>query len=167
MNELNWYAVHVRSRHEFQVFDRLTGAGVEAFLPSVEKLRRWKDRNKRIDFPLFPGYLFVHIEKSQQGILTVLKTKGVVRLLGSEPGNPEHVPEEQIHSLKTVLDAGAQLDPYPYLQEGQRIRITRGALAGVEGHLVQKTGRHMLILSVDVLRQGVSLTIDASEVEPA
>ncbi len=164
-----WFAVHVKSRHEFPVAERLAGSGVEAFLPAVERLSRWKDRNKLIRFPLFPGYLFVRVDNTRSALLTVLKTKGVVRVLGNAPGEPEPVPEEQILSLKTILEseAGAALDPYPYLQEGQRVRIKRGPLAGVEGMLVEKAGQHKLVLSVDILRQSTALTIGASEVEPA
>ncbi len=164
-NELNWYAAHVRSRHEFQVYDRLAKTGTEAFLPVVERLNRWKDRKKLINFPLFSGYLFVHIPDNYQERVCVLKTKGVVRLLGAEPGRPEAVPEEQIISLKRLADNKASLDPYPYLKEGQRVRIRRGPLTGVEGILIEKPGQHILVLSVDIIQQGVSLKIEASEVE--
>jgi len=163
--ELNWYAVHVRSRHEFQVHDRLKLKGVETFLPTVDRLRRWKDRKKMVTFPLFPGYLFVHITRSPSDILSVLKVKGVVRLLSTRPGEPEPVPDEQIHSLMRLVESKEELDPYPYLKEGQRVRIRRGPLAGVEGILVEKLGKHMLVLSVDVLRQGVALKINAYDVE--
>ncbi len=161
----NWFAVHVKSRHEFQVSERLSGAGIEAFLPAVERLSRWKDRNKLIRFPLFPGYLFVHIEKSHKALLTILKAKGVVRLLGNAPGEPEPVPDEQILSLRKIIEAKTELDPYPYLREGQLVRIKKGPLAGVEGILVEKAGQHKLVLSVDILRQSTALTINASEVE--
>ncbi len=163
--EPKWYAVHLRSRHEFQVFERLRMKGTEAFLPTVERLRRWKDRKKLIAFPLFPGYLFIHIPKVPQEILAVLKVKGVVRLLCSVPGEPDSVPDEQIISLKKLIESKETLDPYPYLNEGQKVRIKKGPLIGVEGLLVEKLGRHMLVLSVDVLRQGIALTIDASDVE--
>jgi transcription antitermination factor NusG len=79
--ELQWYAVHVRSRHEFQVHDRLLQKGIETFLPTVEKLRKWKDRKKLISFPLFPGYIFVHTTKEAHNLLGVLKVQGVVRML--------------------------------------------------------------------------------------
>jgi len=163
--EPKWFAVHTRSRHEFQVCERLTFKGIEAFLPTVERLRKWKDRKKLITFPLFPGYLFVHIPKRPQDILSVLKVKGTVRLLSSIPGEPEPIPEEQIISLKKLVESKETLDPYPYLKEGQRVRIKRGPLADVEGILVEKLGKHMLVLSVDVLRQGVALKIGASDVE--
>ncbi|OGW48544.1 MAG: hypothetical protein A2Z50_07260 [Nitrospirae bacterium RBG_19FT_COMBO_42_15] len=165
ISELYWYAIYVRSRHEFHVFERLSGANIDSFLPTVERLSRWKDRKKMVNFPLFPGYLFVHINKSYNNILTVLKTNGVVRFLGLSPREPEPIPEEQIISLKKVVESKEFLDPHPYLKEGQRIRIKRGALAGVEGLLIEKTGQHNLVISVDILQRGVSLKVDASEVE--
>lgn len=160
-----WYAVYVRSRHEFQVLERLSRSKVDAFLPTVERISRWKDRKKIINFPLFPGYIFVHISKSYNDILTVLKIKGVVRFLGISPHEPEPIPEEQIISLKKIVENKREIDPYPYLKEGQRVRINRGPLTGVEGILIEKSEQHTLVLSVDVLQQGVSLKIDASEVE--
>jgi transcription antitermination factor NusG len=163
--EPQWYAVHTRSRHEFQVFERLNKNGIEAFLPSVERIRKWKDRKKLIAFPLFPGYLFVHITKSPGEKLSVVRIKGVVNLLCSVPGEPDPVPDDQINSLKKLIENKEALDPYPYLDEGKWVRIKAGPLSGVEGILVEKLDKHMLVLSVDVLRQGVALTIDAADVE--
>jgi transcription antitermination factor NusG len=160
-----WYAVHVRSRHEFQVHDRLTKKGLEAFLPTVERLRRWKDRKKLVEFPLFPGYLFVHTTREPNSLLNILKVKGVVRMLCTIPGQPDPVPDDQIEALRKLVENKQELDPYPYLNEGQRVRIRKGPLAGVEGILVEKLEKHLLVLSVDVLRQGVAVTITASDVE--
>ena len=160
-----WYAVHVRSKHEFRVLERLTNSCIEAFLPVVERLNKWKDRKKLVTFPLFPGYLFVHIDKNYEVMLSVLKTPGVVRFIGIIPGEPEPVPEDQIASLKRVVESKETLDPYPYLKEGHRVRIKRGPLKGLEGILAEREGLHLLVLSVDILRQGLSLKIDASDVE--
>ncbi|MEW6740175.1 MAG: UpxY family transcription antiterminator [Nitrospirota bacterium] len=167
ISEYYWYAIHVRSRHEFKVLGRLTKAGIDAFLPVVERLNKWKDRKKLVDFPLFPGYLFVHIHKIYDTMLAILKTPGVVRFIGIIPGEPEPVPDEQIDSLKRLVESKENLDPYPYLNEGQRVRIKKGPLKGVEGILVERPGQHILVLSVDILRQGVSIKIDASDVEKA
>ncbi|MDH4164413.1 MAG: UpxY family transcription antiterminator [Nitrospirota bacterium] len=163
----SWYAVHTKARHEFLVADHLTGAGIEFLLPSVVVTRKWKDRNKRVRFPLFPGYLFVHLEQDHTSRLAVLKTKGVVRLLGTVPGEPETVPDEQIDALKRIIESELPLDPYPYLHEGQRVRIKRGPLSGVEGILIKKTDQSLFVLSIDIIRQSTSVTIDASEVEEA
>jgi transcription antitermination factor NusG len=163
--ELQWYVVHVRSRHEFSVAERLVKSGIEAFLPIVERLRRWKDRKKLLAFPLFPGYLFVNIPKNNIVKLTVLKTPGVVRFIGLTSGDPEPVPEEQILSLKKLVESKETLDPYPYLKEGNKVKIKSGPLTGVEGMLVERKGLHHLVLSVDILRQGVSIQVEASSVE--
>ncbi|MBI4653938.1 MAG: UpxY family transcription antiterminator [Nitrospirae bacterium] len=163
--EHKWYAAYVRSRHEFQVFGRLNKKGVEAFLPTVERLRKWKDRKKLVTFTLFPGYLFIRITEKPQDILNVLKVKGVVRILGSASGGYDPIPDEQIISLKKLVESKESINPYPYLSKGQLVRIRHGPLSGVEGMLIEKLGQHMLVLSVDILRQGVALKIDASEVE--
>lgn len=165
--KLFWYAVYVRSRHEFRVQELLTRARIEAFLPTVERLRRWKDRKKIVTFALFPGYLFVHIPQSKDAMLAVLKTFGVVQFLKMTPGDPEVVPEVQVESLKKLVASKEAIEPYPYLKEGQRVRIRSGPLAGVEGILKQRRGQHILVLSVDVLQQGASVRVEALDVEPA
>ncbi len=161
-----WYAVYVRSRHEFKARDIMQGAGVEVFLPTVDRLRRWKDRKKIVTFPLFPGYVFVHISRNHEARLTVLKTKGVVRFVGLKPGVPEPVPDVQVTSLQQVVHSSREIEPYPYLREGRRVRIISGPLAGVEGILQERRGRHLLVLSVDILQQGASVQVDALDVEP-
>ena len=161
-----WFAVYVRSRHEFVVRDKLATAQIEHFLPTVDRLRRWKDRKKLVTFPLFPGYLFVHIPESRDAVLSVLKTKGVVKFLGKTPGVPEPVPDVQIESLKTLVASGRDIEVYPYLREGQRVRIKWGPLAGIEGILKERRGQHLLVLSIDILQQGASVRIDAADVEP-
>jgi transcription termination/antitermination protein NusG len=165
MGKLQWYAVGVRSRHEFSVTERLVKSGIDAFLPIVERIRKWKDRNKVVEFSLFPGYLFVHIPQNNISRLSVLKTPGVVRFIGPTLGEPEPVPAEQINSLKKLLESKEALDPYPYLKDGNRVRINKGPLSGVEGILVGRKGIHNLVLSVDILQQGVSVQVEASIVE--
>jgi transcription antitermination factor NusG len=163
---LYWYAIYVRSRHEFKVLDRLSRAGIEVFLPTVERLSRWKDRRKIVTFPLFPGYLFVHINRSHQDMLAVLKTDGVVRFLSSRRGEPEPVPTEQIMSLKRLVESKETINPYPFLKEGERVRIIRGPLTGAIGILVRRYDQHIFVVSIDILGRSVSVKIDATDVEP-
>ena len=161
-----WYAVYVRSRHEFKVRDLMEKTRLEVFLPTIDLLRRWKDRKKIITFPLFPGYVFVNITERKEDMLEVLRTHGVVRFISINPGRPSPVPDTQIKSLKQIVENKIPIEPYPYLKQGQRVRITNGSLAGVEGVLKQRKGQQILILSVDILQQGASVKIDAVDVEP-
>ncbi|KJU82290.1 transcription antitermination protein NusG [Candidatus Magnetobacterium bavaricum] len=165
VQDVHWYAVYVKSKHEFKVLEHLEKVGVEVFLATVERLRRWKDRKKIMLFPLFPSYLFVHISNINKELITVLKIPGVVRFLCVIPGEPEPVPDDQINSLKKLITSKESIDPYPYLKEGQRVRVIRGPLAGVEGILIGRYDRHFVVLSIDMLRQGVAVKIDSSDVE--
>lgn len=167
LSDLNWYALYVKARHEFKVLDRFRKTGIEAFLPSVERLRKWKDRKKLISYPLFPCYIFVRIRRTPTDIRAVLKTEGVVRFVGFEPRNPEVIPEEQIYSLKKLIESNRQIDPYPYLKEGLRVRVKRGPLIGAEGILVRKGDGHILVVSIDILGRSVSVDTDSCDVETA
>ncbi len=158
--------MYVRSRHDFSVQKLLTQYTIENYLPAVVRLQRWSDRKKPVTFPLFPGYLFVHIENCKDVFLTVLKLPGVVKFLSLRQGPPSPVPDSQIEALKKIVGYGKQLEPYHYLEQGQRVRIKWGPLAGVEGILTEKRGQHMLVLAIDILQQGASVRIDAIDVEP-
>ena len=163
--EKRWHAVYLKSRHEFKVEKKFAETNIDAFLPVIERLRNWKDRKKLVTFPLFPGYIFVHIPDDYNSTLSVLKTSGVVRFLTLE-GKPAPIPEEQINYLKKLIENKEQIDPHPYITEGQRVRITSGPLAGVEGILMEKRTQNLLILSIDLLKQGASVKIDAFDIEP-
>ncbi len=162
---MQWYAVHVRSRHEFRVFSRLAEAGIEAFVPVVERLQKWADRKKLVDFPLFPGYIFVHIPDAYDSMLAVLKKPGVVRFLGMIPGEPEPVPDEQVDSLKKLVSLKNEIDPYPFLKQGRQVQVKQGPLKGAVGILAEKAGQHLFVVSIDILQRGVSVKIDASDIE--
>jgi len=165
-NLLRWYCVHTRSRHEEVVFQRLEEKKIHSFLPRLEVWSRRKDRRKKIQKALFPGYLFVHEILDPFHRLEILKTAGVVRILGNEYG-PSPVPDSQIDSIKTILDGKSAVTLVPYLREGQRVRVVYGPLKGCEGFLMKiKEGQEKLIISVDILQRSVSAEIDGPSVEP-
>jgi transcription antitermination factor NusG len=156
-----WYAACTRSNHEKCAATQLEQRSIEHFLPLYESVRKWKDRRKRLEFPLFPGYLFVRIPLAER--LRVLLTPGVVRLVGFD-NRPAALPDEEIEALRTVLAHGVHSEPHPYLSVGRRVRITRGALAGMEGMLVRKKGRVRLVLSINLIRQSAMIEVDSADV---
>lgn len=161
----NWYAVYVRSRHESKVCALLQSKGIEVFLPLIEKLRQWKDRKKRVAFPLFHGYLFVKLIPDHAQFINVLKVKGVVKILGDSSGYTP-VPEEQIAAIYKMVHSQLAIDEHPYLKEGQKVKIIDGPLAGVQGILVSKNKEHHVVVSIDILQKGVSVKVDIHAVEP-
>ena len=159
---LAWYAVWTRSRHEQVVREQLERKGVEAFLPTITKWSRWKDRKKKIDWPLFPGYCFVRFNGTER--LPVLKCTGVVNIISFD-GDIAPIPEHEIESIRQLVESDLQFDPCPLIREGMMVEVTHGPLKGVVGRLVRKGAHARLVLSVDLIGQAVSVEVDASDVK--
>ncbi len=163
---MDWYAVYTRSRHEQRVYDRLQRKGIETFLPMIERWSRRRDRRKKVRLPLFPGYLFIRSLMDAHSRLEILKTDSVVRILGND-GTPTPIPEEQIHAIQSLVTNGVAVTPCAYLKEGMRVRVVNGPLSGIVGILVKtQHKKHRLVLSVDIIKESVSVEIDELDVEP-
>jgi transcriptional antiterminator NusG len=150
----NWYAVlYVKSRHGFVAHNELIKKDVETFLPAVKRLRQWKDRKKRLDFPLFPGYLFININPSSESFVSVLKTRGAINLLSTEPGHPTPVSSDDVGSLQVLIESGRDIDIYPELKEGTRVRVKRGPIQGAEGTLGKRHDQYLLLINIRAFMQ--------------
>jgi len=162
---MNWYALYVKSNHEFVTCAELSRKRIETFLPTVRKLRQWKDRRKWVDFPIFPGYLFVHVHASPEYLLDVLKTRGAINLLSAQPGCPTPVAAEEIGSLRILVQSGTDFDVYPRLKEGTRVRVRRGPLEGAEGVLAKKDAHYTFLVNVELLGRSIGVKIYADDLE--
>ena len=160
-----WYAVHTRSRHEKLVARQFQEKQIEAFLPLHTEVHRWKDRHKKVEVPLFSGYVFVQLESDSPQRQAVVRTAGVIRIVGFGQRD-EPVPDEQIEALRRVLESDALLHKHRYLQVGQRVRVISGALAGVEGILKRIKGNARLVIAVEPIRQAVAVELSGYEVVP-
>ena len=158
-----WYAVWTRSRHEQVVRTQLDEKQVTAFLPTMTRWSRWKDRKKQIDVPLFPGYVFARFEPGER--LAVLKCSGVVSIV-SFNGEPAPVPDHEIESIRTLVASTLPYDPCPTIKTGTLVEVSHGPLKGVVGRLTRKGTQSRLILSVDLIGQAVSVQVDAADVKP-
>lgn len=160
-----WFAIWTRSRHEQVVRDQLASKQVETFLPMVPRWSRWRDRKKKVDWPLFPGYCFARFDPT--AALPILKCTGVVNIVSIE-GRPAPIPEVELDGIRRLIESELQYDPCPLVKEGQRVAVVSGPLSGVFGQLVRKDhARARLILSVDLIGQAVSVDVDAADVRAA
>ncbi len=160
-----WFALYTRSRFEKKMLVELTDRRIETFLPMREILSRWKDRKKKIWIPLFPGYIFVNHLNTAENRIRILNIPGAVRFVGLE-GHAQPIPEEQIQNVRRFLESSIAVDPYPYMRVGSRVEVIAGPLKGIRGILVKKRGRFRFVIQVDLIRQAVSVEIDASDVRP-
>jgi transcription termination/antitermination protein NusG len=156
-----WYAIHTRSRHERLVSQHLERGEMEVFLPTITRWSRWKDRRKKIDWPLFPGYCFARFDPSST--LPILKCTGVVAILSIE-GSPAPISAPEIDAIRRLVTSDLKYDPCPLIKEGTVVEVVSGPLRGVIGRLVRKGANARLILSVDLIGQAVSVEVDAADV---
>ena len=164
-DELHWFAVLCRSRHEKLVATSLSSMGIANFLPTVSEVHYWSDRRKPVDTPLFPGYVFVQIPNSTGAQLRVLKTSGVVRFVGNQQG-PLPIPEQEISDVQMVLQQKVHCSPYPFLKLGQRVRICEGALDGIEGVLVGRDSDSKLVISIEIIQRSLAISVYNFDVQP-
>lgn len=161
--QLQWYALRTKSRHEKIVRDQLGKQGIEPLLPTVKRLSQWKDRKKEIEVPLFSGYCFVRFAPTQK--LPVQKVSGVVEIVGGGH-RPEPIPDDEIKAIQTLMTSVLPYDPHPYLQEGTAVEVVRGPLQGVHGILLRKEKRHRLVIGVRLIQQAAAVEIDIGDVVP-
>src|SRR5690349_667654 len=131
-----WYAVRTRSRAEKVVRDQVAQRGLEVFLPLMTRVSQWKDRRKRVEWPLFSGYCFARGTDDQR--LLILQSPGVVEIIGSTLGRPEPIPDSEIAALQRVAASQQPYEAHPHLEAGMVVEVSRGPLIGLQGKLLKK-----------------------------
>ena len=159
-----WYAVRTRPRHEKKVASELQEKGIKIYLPLVNQVRRWSDRRKVVQMPLFSCYAFVHSILDLHLRLAIYGISGALGFVG--PNNQGvAIPEAQIETIQSLIASNVSLTPYPLLKVGQRVRVRGGSLDGVEGILVTK-GERRLAVSVESVHASFSINLEGYDVEP-
>ena len=165
---LRWHVLWTRSNFEQLVHDQLVPKGFDVFLPTIDEWsRRGGDRLIR-RVPMFRGYLFVRHAMDKTSYLEVCKARGLVRILGERWDRLDVVPDGEIEAIQRVLQARLPILPYPYLREGQRVRITSGPMVDVEGILVRSNPtKGLVVISINLLRRSIAVQVDCTLVEAA
>jgi len=162
VHESDWFALHTRYQHEKSVAEQLAMKGFQTFLPTYLTTRQWKDRKKQLCLPLFPGYLFVEDAAGRK--LQVVNTPGVCSII-SVAGVPAVIASEEIASIRRAVESIYAVEPHPFLNDGDTVRVKSGPLAGIEGILARKKDACRLVISVQMLGRSAAVEIDASEIE--
>jgi transcription antitermination factor NusG len=161
---LSWYAVRTRPRFEKKVVGELAQKGVETFLPLNSTMRQWSDRRSLVQLPIFPGYVFVRIAASVANRVSVLRTNGVLNFVGPRNlGIP--IADEEIDSVRSVVDQKVAFEPYPYLRAGEMVCIRGGPLDGVSGILEAVNGDKSLVISVNLIQRSIAMRVEGFRVE--
>lgn len=157
-----WFAIYTTPRHEKKVTEHLALRNIETFLPLYASMRKWKNGCKvRVALPLFPGYLFVRVSRQER--VRVLQAPGVLWFVGVA-GEPTPLLGSEIDTLRVGVLA-FNCEPHPYLVVGEKARIRKGPLEGLEGVLVRKKGGFRVVISLELIRKSVAIEVDAMDVE--
>lgn len=163
--QTSWYAVHTRSRFEQKVHDGIFGKSIEVFLPKIQVMSRRKDRRKKILVPLIPGYVFVRSGLDPDEHLNILKTAGVVKLVGFK-GKPVPANEEEIKSLMILNGTDRTVQNRDYMQAGDRIRVMEGPLRGLTGFYLGHKGQgDKVVVSIELLNRSLEVDIEGCALE--
>ena len=163
VEDVQWFALQVRSQHEKTVASTLREKGYEEFLPLCQIKRRWSDRVKRLEAPLFPGYVFCRFDVQKR--LPILVTPGVHFIVGLGK-IPFPIDNSEIAALQSIVKSGLAAEPWPFLKIGQRVRIGHGSLEGIEGILLKPKSSYRLVVSVTLLQRSVAVEVDRDWVVP-
>jgi transcription antitermination factor NusG len=161
-----WYACYTRARHEKQVARLLLERTFETFLPTLPVKRRWKDRTKSVDWPLFPSYVFVRFDL--QDLHRVLITPGVSTIVRSN-GQPVPIREQEVENVRRFaaqIRASGMPEPerVPYPEKGDRVRVAAGPLTGIEGIVTERRGRDRVVIGLKGVGQGLLVNVVAGTV---
>ena len=162
-NPLPWFAVVIKPQHERAVQDGLCQKGLESFLPTYCAARRWSDRVKRLQLPLFPGYVFCRFEYGQR--LPVLRTPGVRSIVSFGP-EIIPVPNDDIDRIRRMVISGCGVEPWPFLNVGQRVRVHDGPLTGLEGTLTEFRSTWRLVVGLELLQRSVAVQLARDQITP-
>ena len=156
----HWYACRTRARAEKQTGRLLASRGIEAYLPLVQEVRQWADRKKRVEFPLFPGYVLARFDL--RNVHEVLQTPGLVTIVRNN-GYPSPLADEEVESVR-ILVAGVNagdgtLKPWDYLEVGQEVIVAEGPFSGMRGVLVEQRRQARVAVGFSALGQAVTIEL--------
>lgn len=157
-----WYGIRTRSNCEKVAATALESKTYETYMPTYRSRRKWSDRTIEIERPLFPGYVFCRLNLGER-LLPILTTPGVVSLIGFG-SEPAAIPDTEIEAVKRMQQSACGAEPYPFVTEGERIRITGGSLKGLEGIVLKKRNVWRMIVSVMLLQRSISIEIDRESI---
>lgn len=161
----HWFAIQTKPRHEKSVALELEVKGITSFVPFYTVRKRWSDRYRSVEVPLFANYAFARIPAQREARVAVLRTQGVVGFIGTR-GMGTPIPCEEIESIRRIVRSEIAYAPYPFLTVGQKVRILGGSLDGIQGILLAKNGDESLVVSVEIIQRSLAVRVAGYRLEP-
>lgn len=159
-----WYALQTRANHERKVAERLSSQAITSIVPIFSELHQWKDRNKKVELPVFPGYVFVQMDLAER--MRAIVISGVVRFVGMG-STPSPILDAEMEVVNACMRHGGLVRPHAYVAIGSAVHVVSGPLQGLRGILLRRKGISRLVLSVSLIQSSVAVEVDDNDVVPA
>jgi len=159
-----WYVIRVKPQHERTVSYALQKKGFDRYVPLYKTLRRWSASLKELELPIFSGYVFCRM--AMIDVAEVLATPAVYQLVARAGALPEPIEEPELLVIQRVESAGLPVVPWPYLNEGRRVRIAQGPLSGITGLLAASTKTWHVVVNVELLQRGIAVAVNRDDLVP-
>ena len=159
-----WFAIYTKSRSEIKVFERISDAGYESFLPLITEIRQWSDRKKKVKSPLIKSYVFVKLKKKD--LVPIYNIPGVVSVL-KHLGEPAIVTEVEINNLRIItnnIESVRIIDPC-ILKNGMPVQVIHGSFEGLIGVYLTNSGKHRVIVKVEALNSFIEITLPLNHIK--
>lgn len=158
-----WFVLTVKPQHERAARQELIIHALEAYVPFYQAKRRWSDRVKTVELPLFPQYVFSRFPIQYRSKVIALPSVSTIVSFG---GVPTPISNHEIDMLKRLTSEAVPLMPWPFLRIGQRVRVREGPLMGLEGILVREKAAYRVVVSIEMLHRGVAVELEREQLEP-
>lgn len=157
----NWFALYTKPRQEFKAAAQINSISVEYYLPTITTIRRWSDRKKKIEAPLFNGYIFIHATERER--LYAVEQKAIVRTICFQ-GKPSVIPDWQIDNLRKMLSETPDVFVTDKIEKGETVKIISGPFEGISGIVKNINSEDWLIITLELLNRSVSAKLPRESV---
>ena len=157
MNELKWFVMYTASRSEKKVAARLRETGKEVYLPIIEELRQWSDRKKKVERPLFNGYVFVKTTRNQ--LWECLQVPGAVKFVHFS-GQHATVRDEELETIERIISTGVAIESDgSVIEPGEKVEVIGGALQNMTGEVIEKGNKDYFLIRIPSIYQNMLVSI--------
>jgi transcription antitermination factor NusG len=160
--ERTWHVLVTKGNHTKKVNTQLLKKNIETYLPLITRIRKWCDRKRAVEQPIFGNYVFVHVAPKQR--LMALQTKGCARYVNFGSG-PAVIKDEEINNMKNIFNVAKDLEIVEYVKKGDVVEIIRGPLRGVTGVVEQYKGKHRILISVEAINHSIAFDVNPADIK--
>jgi transcriptional antiterminator RfaH len=155
-DQRSWFALYTKPRQEFKALIKIEAACIEFYLPTIIKIKQWRDRKKKIEEPILRGYIFIHGNEKER--LIAMQNSSIVRTICFQ-GKPAVIPDWEMENLKKFLSHSADIIVSDKIEIGTKVKIMEGPFSDIVGIVTGEQEDKWLAVSIELLKRSVMVRL--------